>query len=145
MRPQPLEHARQGLAARQEGPGEMHGEHVVEVPVGHHEEQAVAGEPGGVDEDVDDAEAPEEGRDRRGRGRVARLEGDREALAPRVFCPSGRGVGAVRVRGRHLQAVAGEGLRDREAEPAAAAGDERASRRRTDSGRRPGHGANYTG
>src|ERR1043166_3627147 len=100
----------------------------VPLRVGHAHEQAVAGEPGVVDQDVD---APEL-RERVGERRVHRLapgdvRGERLRVPAAVADRLRRGLGplAVSREDRHRGAARGERARDREPDPGGPAGDER--------------------
>ena len=101
----------------------MNAEHVVEVALGHHHHELVAGEAGRVNEHVEAARALrfEERGDRRRVGHVAARGGEPgrfgRASGGFVVCPGGD----------HLVAGSDERARDGEAEAAGAAGDEGAA------------------
>ena len=123
--PSPSDHARQRRARHQESASEVHRQHVVEIPIRGLEEQAVAREPGGMDDDVDRADAREEFRHLGSAARVAPRRGDRQARrAPLVDGDLRRRV-VVGVGRDDVDAVSREGPDDGAPEPAAPSRHER--------------------
>ena len=76
------DHRLERLLGHEEAALQVHGDDVVEVALGHHQHQLVAGEAGGVDEDVEAALAldGEERVDGGGRGDVAAQRAIDEAV-----------------------------------------------------------------
>jgi hypothetical protein len=107
---------------------EMDGEDVVEVAIGHREQETVAGESRGVDEHIEWTEPRHQLFQGFPRRRIAALQGDGQSLAVGVLRRDRGRILPMSVRRNDVETVSGEGVRDGEAEPAAAAGDERPSR-----------------
>ena len=116
------------MAGRKKAAREMHGENIVEVLIRHRQEQAVAREARGVDENVDGAGTIDQRGDFARRCRVGPNEGDRQAIVPGLASGRGRDVVPMGVRGHDVVPVTRQGTRDRESKAAASSRDESASR-----------------
>jgi hypothetical protein len=119
----------QRVSRRQKAAFQMHRQDVVEVSIGHLQQQLVPRESRRVDYDVHRSNALEQLRDLGRRPRIAAHERDREPLRAKVFMSPPRRRLVVRVGDDHLDAIACQRARDGEAETAAATGDEGVSHR----------------
>ena len=122
-------HRRERLLGDEEAALQVHRDDVIEVALGHHQHQLVAGEAGGMDEDVEAALAldGEERVDGGGRGDVAADGAVGELFRLQGRFGGARGGVVAGVERDHLVAAGGERTRDREANPLGPSAHQRAS------------------